>query len=107
MFTRPFTVISRRWGGVTEAVTLNVPDGKNNALESAQEQLPGSGHHRDDTRRLCPEHVHLQFSYINSRTKKRRRESVAGQPATGLLETRAKEKPIERTDDDRVQDGTS
>ena len=41
MFTRPFTVISRRWGGVTEAVTLNVPDGKKNALEHAQEQLPG------------------------------------------------------------------
>ena len=39
MFRRPFTAICQKYGETT-AVPVDVPDGKDKALEAAQEQLP-------------------------------------------------------------------
>ena len=39
MYKRPFTAICQKYGQ-TKAVPVDLPDGKDNALESAKEQLP-------------------------------------------------------------------
>ena len=39
MYKRPFTAICQKYGQ-TKAMSVDVPDGKENALESAKEQLP-------------------------------------------------------------------
>lgn len=39
MYKRPFTAICQKYGE-TKAVSVDVPDGKENALASAKEQLP-------------------------------------------------------------------
>ncbi len=39
MFKRPFTAICQKYGE-TKAIAVDVPDGKDKALESAKEQLP-------------------------------------------------------------------
>lgn len=39
MFRRPFTAICQKYGQ-TKAIAVDVPDGKDKALESAKEQLP-------------------------------------------------------------------
>ena len=39
MYKRPFTAICQKYGQ-TKAITVDIPDGKDKALEAAREQLP-------------------------------------------------------------------